>query len=342
MNQKSDENHSHSKLGSDQSLFVIGDVHGCLDELKLLIKKLPLGGGSTILFLGDLVDRGPDSKGVIDFILELKKKYRVIGLLGNHEEMLLSFLDNPTAGEAGRFIFNGGAATLRSYDSHFDGEPVSIPDSHLVFFRSLELHHETDDFYFVHAGLPNRPLTEISDERDRETLLWIRTPFLNSSYDWGKTIVHGHTPTDAVEIHKKRINMDTGCIYNGALTTLQIPQMRTFSVRRIYKPSEPGVLKPMTRTKARFVGNISITILKESVSHTFETLNYSEMGFLIKCTTKLTVPLFKPQEEVMGEITFSEPEPISFTGVVTRIEKRGTDHCYAILIRKLFHPVVNG
>src|SRR3954463_10575248 len=121
------------------SLFAIGDVHGCAEELRALIQKLPLRRDSLVVFLGDYIDRGPDSRGVVDTILDLQQYCRVVCLLGNHELMLREFLDGSDSRRVARFIYNGGSATLSSYADH-DGVFV-MPEEHRDFFDSLPYHH---------------------------------------------------------------------------------------------------------------------------------------------------------------------------------------------------------
>src|SRR5438046_1705083 len=117
---------------SAPKLVVIGDVHGCAEELKALIHKLPLDQSTTILFLGDYVDRGPDAKSVIDTVLNLSEIYSVIPLMGNHEWLMQQYLDSPNDPVAsGNFILNGGSATLASYSK--DGATYDIPAAHRKF-----------------------------------------------------------------------------------------------------------------------------------------------------------------------------------------------------------------
>lgn len=134
-------------------LIVIGDVHGCAEELKALVHKLPLDQDTTLLFLGDYVDRGPDAKGVIDTVLDLSELYKVIALKGNHEWLMEEYLAKPTnAVASGNFILNGGSATLASYST--DGQTYEIPSSHKEFLANLKLYHETETHFYVHAGIP--------------------------------------------------------------------------------------------------------------------------------------------------------------------------------------------
>ena len=144
---------------SPTKIFAIGDVHGCASELRMLLNKLPLTPDCVVVFLGDYVDRGPQSKQVIDTALELQQQCKVIALKGNHEALFLSFLRDPSSEAAGMFIYNGGSATLHSYATP-EGE-YRIPRSHRDFLENLELYYETDEFFFVHAGIPRIPMAQI-------------------------------------------------------------------------------------------------------------------------------------------------------------------------------------
>ena len=192
------------KAPPHDDLFVIGDIHGCATELRLLLNELPLVSNSKVIFLGDYIDRGPDSRSVIETIIELEKKVTVIPLVGNHEQMFLSFLEDPNTEEGGMFIYNGGSATLESYRT--GSEDFLVPEEHLNFFKDLKVAHQESDYFFVHAGVPEKALDKIDFNQDLNTLLWVREPFLSSQYDWGATIVHGHTPVEKVETLKNRIN----------------------------------------------------------------------------------------------------------------------------------------
>jgi len=171
----------------------------------------------TEVFLGDYVDRGPDSQGVIELLLDLKKEHadRLIFLKGNHEWMFTQFLKG---NEHDFFLQNGGRETLESYS--VEKGVIDIPQSHLDFLDHLELYFETDDYIFVHAGLrSNISITEQSPE----DLIWIRSHFLKSSYDWGKRVIFGHTPFPLPLIEANKVGIDTGAVYGGRLTCLVLP-----------------------------------------------------------------------------------------------------------------------
>lgn len=202
--------------------YVIGDIHGCLKNLKRLMKKLPVKKEDELIFVGDYIDRGKDSKGVVDFLLDLSKKYRCIFLRGNHEQMLLDYLDDKKMGRI--WYLNGMDATLDSY-----GNINSIPSHHLEFFRNTKFYYQTEKYLIVHAGvLPGKPFKE----QDEMELIWIREEFIYCKkplYD--KIIVFGHTPfLDGPYIDKTKIGIDTGCVYGGKLTAIRLEDRELFQV----------------------------------------------------------------------------------------------------------------
>ncbi|MCX7770239.1 MAG: serine/threonine protein phosphatase [Proteobacteria bacterium] len=207
------------------SLFAIGDIHGCYDKLKKLFEIIPLKKNDEIIFLGDYIDRGPDSKKVIDFILELKsiRGDKVICLKGNHEKMFLDFLKGENIDV---FFANGGQETIKSYSvsGHFH-----LPSEHLDFFNSLKLYYETKDYLFVHAGIaPNKALSA----QDEEDLLWIRSEFIYSDIKIGKKVIFGHTPSRNYlpYFDKDKIGIDTGAVYGGFLTAIKLPEEEIFQI----------------------------------------------------------------------------------------------------------------
>ena len=162
--------------------YVIGDIHGCLDELRYLVEGLPLESGDRLVFLGDYVDRGPNSKGVLTYILQLQKRedLELICLKGNHEDMFLAYLGLP--GRHGdMFLYNGGYATLISYgvnskQSSLDEITSQISSDHIDFLKNLRMYFVMGRFICVHAGInPAKPLAKQNDT----DLLWIRDEFIN-------------------------------------------------------------------------------------------------------------------------------------------------------------------
>lgn len=203
-----------TKEARPERLLAIGDIHGCRNQLAALMNKVAPGSRDQVIFLGDYVDRGPDSAGVVNDLIDFSQRFpATIFLRGNHEEMFLDHLDgkDPTM-----FLLNGGTKTLQSYQR---SEQWPLPSSHRTFLDSLHNYHETEGFIFVHAGLrPDIPLKE----QDRNDFFWIRHEFINSDYDWGKTVVYGHTPGSVPFMSKTRLGLDTGCVYGRQLTCCDV------------------------------------------------------------------------------------------------------------------------
>ncbi len=208
-------------------IFAIGDIHGCNHELKQLLARIrPDPLTDTIVFIGDYLDRGPDSRGVIDTLLDLKKTFpHLICLQGNHESMFLNYYLEGRDEEL--YFANGGGITLSSYGLTLTDARAGtgFPEDHLRFLTSLPLYHETVAYLFVHAGLrPGIPLAEQSPE----DLLWIRNEFIDSDWDFGKTVVFGHTALCEPLLQANKIGIDTGLVYGGCLTCIELPS-RTLS-----------------------------------------------------------------------------------------------------------------
>jgi len=219
---------------ADGRLFAIGDIHGCADELGHLLEGIPAGAGDTIVFVGDYIDRGHDSHGVIEYLLKWRSRTpaRTVFLKGNHEDMALGFLGQGGQwGEA--WLRNGGVAALRSYgiDPQLSRADVAVrmPADHVEFMRALETSFRWDGYLVVHAGI--RPGVPWEAQRT-EDLLWIREEFLDQPHDLGATVVFGHTPhRRVVDGQPYRIGIDTGCVYGGALTCLSLPDGQVYQVR---------------------------------------------------------------------------------------------------------------
>jgi len=219
-------------------LFAIGDIHGCCEELCALLKHLEtvenLNAGDRVVFIGDYVDRGPDSRGVIEALLAFKNKFaNTVFLRGNHEAMLLNFLG--FEGEHGDFYLrNGGSDTLLSYGLLADQDSVTVrkqmPVAHLDFIRSTEFGVIIGPGIFVHAGL--HPLKTL-EEQTPEDMLWIREEFAQNIHKFEKTIVFGHTPYWQVFLNLPyKIGIDTGCVYDNVLSALDITGQRVLQVKR--------------------------------------------------------------------------------------------------------------
>ena len=312
-------------------LYVIGDVHGCAFELRELLNKLPLTPGSTIVFVGDYIDRGPRSREVIDTILELKRYCQVVALMGNHEAMFLNFLEQPQSPKAVTYIYNGGSATLASYSSQ-SGE-YEVPDDHMEFYRTLRLFYETNDFFFVHAGVPDMPLEELNPYQHADRLLWTRRPFLNSTFKWSKIIVHGHTPVESVDITPTRINLDTGCVFDNRLSAVALPSREIISVRKQAQPRRVYLRDATSRREAvRFRGAAPVTITHGSVDYQFETIDYSELGMYIRDMQHHATYLFQRGELVRGTVGADELPQITFHAEVVRREKHDDGIYYGLKV----------
>ncbi len=216
------------------SVYAIGDLHGCPDELEVLLGALAPGDGDTLVFLGDYVDRGPAVRPLVERLLRLPAEpFTSVFLRGNHEDMLLAYL-----GVAGRhgdvYLENGGGMTLASYGipSGTSGAATLelIPSEHIAFFRSCRLQYLAAPFLFVHAGIrPGVPLVD----QDEEDLLWIREEFFSRPHALPYTVVFGHTPTREARIELPyRIGLDTGLVYGNKLSCLDVDGQRLVQVAR--------------------------------------------------------------------------------------------------------------
>jgi serine/threonine protein phosphatase 1 len=208
-------------------IFAVGDIHGSFDRLQELMKKIPIDfARDTLVFIGDYIDRGPASVEVVDYLIDLKKQVpQTIFLKGNHEDMLEKYLDGT---DRFTYLLNGGQNTLDSYLSkNLQSELYPIPSDHMEFFKTLRLYYETEAYICVHAGL--RPKVPLASQ-ETEDLLWIRDKFIYSKYNFGKTVVFGHTPLEKPLVESNKIGIDTGAVYGNALTCVQLPELEFFTV----------------------------------------------------------------------------------------------------------------
>ena len=205
-------------------IFAIGDVHGCLRQLKDLLAQLTINPEEDrLVFIGDYVDRGRDIREAVDFILNLKEIYQVVCLIGNHERMFMDFHDFGLNRDL--WLANGGIKTIDAYGlvKASGGRRIDVPKEHLTFYRSLLPYYETEDYIFVHAGL--KPGIPLADQYLTD-LVWIREEFIESDYDFGKRVIFGHTPyLSGPYIDPYKIGIDTGAVYGGKLTCLELPAM---------------------------------------------------------------------------------------------------------------------
>ncbi|WP_291074147.1 metallophosphoesterase family protein [Hyphomonas sp.] len=238
---------SHAPDG--ECIYAIGDIHGRCDLLERLVEQieqdsetLPAGTKRTLIFLGDYIDRGLQSRDVIDFLTgDRLKEFGTVFLMGNHEEALLRFLSD--AGFGKQWVRYGGGETLYSYGfqppntrssltSHeamtaaqkawekvWTGFRERLPDEHLNFYNSLQSYHVAGDYLFVHAGMrPDVPL----EQQSARDLLWIRDEFLDDTKEFEHIVVHGHTPAEGVFRDNRRIGLDTGAFISGRLSAAKL------------------------------------------------------------------------------------------------------------------------
>jgi len=221
---------------ADTRIYVVGDIHGRVDLLSRLHGQIlddvqsSTQNRHVVVYLGDYVDRGEKSKTVIDvFLDEPLDGFETVFLKGNHEEMMLGFLENAAVGAM--WLYNGGDATAYSYGVRMDSPSITdhryfemqqalrdkLPDRHLAFLRDLNLYHIEGGYLFVHAGVqPGIPI----ENQTSQDLLWIREEFIASPADHGHCVVHGHTIFSEPEIRPNRIGIDTGAYFSNVLSCL--------------------------------------------------------------------------------------------------------------------------
>ena len=220
------------------SLYAIGDIHGQRAMLDLMIQRVPFQPEDEVVFIGDYIDRGPDSKGVVDRVLEFKLRHpRTVCLRGNHEDMFLDFLHQQGAYAPNVFLMNGGAATLDSYGLDPRDRPMRLSPLHVGFFQGLRYRHEAGGFLFVHAGLrPGVPL----EKQTPADMLWIRHEFFDSDADFGRPVVFGHTPMREVFDRLPRLlGIDTGAAYGNMLTCVRLGEGKVLALHQV-RASEVG------------------------------------------------------------------------------------------------------
>jgi serine/threonine protein phosphatase 1 len=216
-------------------VYAIGDVHGRLDLLEKMHAAIAEDRAGfprqdwLIVHLGDYVDRGPDSRGVIDFLMRASRdEPRIVALAGNHDLGFLEFLARPDSNSL--FAHNGGYQTALSYGVYLSFDPQfidrghrelarAVPRSHSEFLGALEFSASAGDFFFCHAGI--RPGVAL-EQQDRQDLIWIRGEFHRYEPLYPKIIVHGHTPCGQPDVRPNRVNLDTAAFQSGILSALII------------------------------------------------------------------------------------------------------------------------
>jgi len=221
------------QVDPDARVYAVGDVHGRADLLCALNQMIHEDAyahqapRNVVVYLGDYIDRGAQSREVLDTLIESPLPgFEHVHLLGNHEDSLLRFMEDTSVGPA--WLAYGGGATLMSYGIRMPASERDLfrvqeelhrhlPESHLRFLRSCAYTHTEGDYFFVHAGVkPGVPL----DAQVPDSLLWIRDEFLDSHADFGKIVVHGHTISDQPDVRRNRIGIDTGGFASNRLTCL--------------------------------------------------------------------------------------------------------------------------
>ena len=220
--------------------FAISDIHGCSKTFKALLEKIAYSKADELYLLGDFIDRGPDSKGVIDFVIGLREAGHIVYCLrGNHEEMLLKGLKDMKSLQM--WHVNGGLETLNSFETKSVSE---IPGKYINWFNSLGHYFEVDEYILVHAGLNFRIENPL---RDEEAMMWIRRWYSQIDYEWlgDRIIIHGHTPTDFFDIledynnleENRHLVIDGGCVYKdrgfGDLVAFELGQKEIFVQKNI-------------------------------------------------------------------------------------------------------------
>jgi serine/threonine protein phosphatase 1 len=246
----------------EQLVYAIGDIHGRIDLLETLLEQIQSDAqvlqsavDPLLVFLGDFIDRGPDSRAVIDRVMDLKSKISIIALRGNHEDSMIRFLEDPEANQD--WLSHGGLETLRSYGVVLpqlsqelpwsdlrDRFAEALPPSHLEFLRQLGHYTVIGDYVFAHAGV--RPDVSLDRQTARD-LMWIRKPFLDAPRAIEQVVVHGHTPTEEPHMGRWRIGVDTGAYATGVLTAVRLRGAERAFVRsrtRSAATREPDLRRP--------------------------------------------------------------------------------------------------
>ncbi len=209
---------------SKEKIIAIGDIHGCLRSMNSLLEKLSGYSDYTFVFIGDYIDRGNDPKGVVDRLMEFGQTQESIFIRGNHEQMLL---DAVYKDDLDMWLQNGGKSTISSYGGSY--KDFNIPQEHLEFYKSTQMYYDTEDYFFVHAGLSADKTIEecLQSKEEIQKFLWSRDHLNAFETPWEKTIVFGHTPRSHPIKKSKMRGIDTGCVFDrlgyGKLTAIILP-----------------------------------------------------------------------------------------------------------------------
>ena len=225
------------RVGEDTVVYAVGDIHGRAELLDRLLDKIRVDAAArpeqrkVLIYQGDYIDRGLESRQVIDHLIaQGDDDFERVFLRGNHEDAMLRFLETTEIGTSWKGF--DGDATLYSYGVDVFGAPPDgldrmdhirnqlrdkVASDHIAFLEGLELSHEEGDYFFVHASV--RPGIRL-DKQDTNDMMWIRDEFLNSRQDFGKVVVHGYSIRPQPVVQSNRIEIDTGAFASGALTAL--------------------------------------------------------------------------------------------------------------------------
>jgi serine/threonine protein phosphatase 1 len=228
-------------------IIAVGDIHGYWKPVEALLKKINLTGTDLLIFIGDYIDRGPDSKQVVEELIRLSDlSSNVLFLKGNHEDMLLGSMGiDAVVKDVSTWLYNGGHATLTSYGMgrneieqlqriweegvRFQLMKEYIPDSHIDFYSNLNLYIESERFFFCHAGISPYGTVE-EGKNNLQDLLWIRDHLSMIDPPWEKTVVCGHTPLREVLLEDRLICIDTGLYYYGQLSAIDVLTRELYQV----------------------------------------------------------------------------------------------------------------
>jgi len=228
-------------------IIAVGDLHGCYSPFAELMRTMSLTSNDLVVFIGDYIDRGPESKKIVDELIHIRLSLAdIFCLRGNHEDMLLGSAGyQAVVKDMDMWLYNGGTSTLQSYgadtadiyrilnmrDKEEQAAAVRniIPKSHLEFYLNLELYIETEHYFFCHAGV--NPLSSIEEgKKNTEDLLWMRSHLNATRFVWEKTVICGHTPLQKPLVTEKLICIDTGLYYFGTLTAIDVISRQLFQV----------------------------------------------------------------------------------------------------------------